>query len=402
MTRFAAAALLVVLALVGAPARAGATVVDEAAESLRSNFVYVDPSAERAINPDEAEDVRAAIGSARTPIYVAVLPDSARDAAGGDASAVADQLANAVDRSGTYAVVVGNSFRAGSDVLPDAAALADEAFDAGDSTIGVLTEFIRLVGEQVASGGGEGSGGAGSNDGGGTNWVLWGLLIVAVVVGAILLWRLRQRRKAAAAERARQEAADRQLLAAELSVLADDVVRLEPDVQLQPSAQGDFDAAVNRYRAAQAALDAADEPVDLVRVERVVVEARYSMDRAKAIMEGRQPPEPPTVLRQVGPHGEPAVTLDQGRQPTYVGYPGAFQDGWFGGTGSALFGGLLLGSMLGWGFGGWGYGATTVGGESGGDGGGGGDWGGGDWGGGGDFGGGDFGGGDFGGGDFGG
>ena len=210
--------------------------------------------------------------------------------------------------------------------------------------------------------------------------MLWGLLIAAVVVAAVLLWRMSQRRKAAAAERARQEAADRQLLAAELSVLADDVVRLEPDIQLHPAAQGDFDAAVNRYRAAQAALDAADEPVDLVRVERVVVEARYSMDRVKAIMDGRQPPEPPTVLRQVGPHGEPAVTLDQQRQPTYVGYPGAFQGGWFGGTGAGLFGGLLLGSMLGWGFGGWGYGGTAGGHEGGVDGGGG-DWGSGDFGG---------------------
>ena len=153
---------------------------------------------------------------------------------------------------------------------------------------------------------------------------------------------------------------------------------------------------MNRYRAAQAALEYADQPVDLVRVARVVAEARYLMDRARALVEGREPPPPPAELQRTGPHGEPAVTLDDRRQPAYVGYPGGFQGGWYGGNG--LFTGLLLGSLLGGGFGGWGYGGTTIINEGGG-GDGGGDWGGGDFGGG-DFGGGDFGGGDFGGGDF--
>ena len=164
------------------------------------------------------------------------------------------------------------------------------------------------------------------------------------------------------------------MLKAELAVLADDVLRLEPEVQLHPEAQSDFDAAFNRYRAAQAALDYADEPVDLVRLARVVAEARYAMDRVRAMLDGREPPPPPAELGRVGLHGEPAVTLDEHRQPAYVGYPGGFQSGWFGGVGGGLFSGLLLGSMLGGGFGGWGHGGTTIINE-GGDGGGGGDFG---------------------------
>ena len=121
-----------------------------------------------------------------------------------------------------------------------------------------------------------------------------------------------------------------------------------------------------------------------------MAEARYSMDRARAIIDGREPPAPPEELRQPGRHGEPAVTIDEQRQPAYVGYPGGYSGGWFGGMGGGgLFSGLLLGSLLG-GFGGWGHGGTTIINEAGEDGGGG------------DFGGGDFGGGDFGGGDFGG
>ena len=382
-----------------APALAVAGPSDEVADALRADPVYVDPTAERALSESEAAEVREAIRDAGTPMYIAVLPAAAADSAGGDAGELASQVAESLGREGTIAVVVGDRFRAGSSELAagQAGELANEALESGgDDTAAVLTEFVSLVGEEASGGG---SSGSSDDDSGGTNWLLPALLVGGAGVGGALLWRSSQKRKAAAAERARAEAADRELLRAELSVLADDVVRLEPEVQLHPDAQSDFDAAVNRYRAAQAALDAADEPIDLVRVRRVVDEARYSMDRARALIDGREPPLPPEQLRRLGEHGEPAVTIGEDRQPAYVGYPGGYRDGWYGGMGGGgMFSGLLLGSLLAGGFGGWGYGGTTIINEGGGDGGG--DWGGGDFGGG-DFGGGDFGGGDFGGGDFG-
>ena len=403
------AAVIAIVALVavgGMAAGAPSVVTDDVAQALQSDPVYVDPDAERALSAEEVDEVRAAIRSANTPIYIAVLPAAAADAAGGDPAEVASQLAAAVGRAGTYAVVVGDRFRAGSSELPagEAAELARQALDAqGDDTSGVLVDFVQRVGDAAAgeSGGGSGSGdGGGGGGGGGFPW-LGVLLAGGAAVGGYSIWRGSQRRKAEAAERARAEEADRQMLRAEIQVLADDVVRHETEVQLHPEAQADYDAAVNRYRAAEAALDYADEPVDLVRVERVVAEARYSMDRARAIIDGREPPAPPEELQQPGRHGEPAVTIDEQRQPAYVGYPGGYSGGWFGGMGGGgLFSGLLLGSLLG-GFGGWGHGGTTIINEAGGDDGGGGDFGGGDFGGG-DFGGGDFGGGDFGGGDFGG
>ena len=143
-----------------------------------------------------------------------------------------------------------------------------------------------------------------------------------------------------------------QMLRAELSVLADDVIRLEPLVALHEAAREDYEAASHRYRVAQAALDYAKEPVDLMRVQRVVDEATWSMSRARAIVEGRPLPEPPPVLRRPGLRGEPAVGLDEGQQPMYVDSPAAFRSGWFGGAGG-LFGGLLFGSMLGGFGGGW-------------------------------------------------
>lgn len=402
------------LALVVAPASvvATGTTTDlaEVAQALQSDNVYVAEDAERALSPGEQDDLRAAISEAGTPIYIAVLPASANEQAGGSAEGVAGFLASEVGRAGTYAVVVGDSFRAGSTLLPRGLAgqLADEAFQNGGDPAAVLENFVGLIGdaaanEGAAGGGANGDTGGGSSDDGGGAWVLPVVLVGGAGAVGYLLYRRNKRQKAEDEERARAEEADRQLLRAELSVLADDVVRLDSEVQLHPAAQGDYDAAVNRYRAAEAALEYADEPVDLVRVERVIAEARYAMDRAKAIVDGREPPPPPAELTRPGRHGEPALTLDEDRQPAYVGYPGGFGGGWFGGVGGGLFSGLLLGSMLGGGFGGWGYGGTTVINEGGGDYGG--DFGGGDFGGfgGGDFGGfggGDFGGGDFGGGDF--
>ena len=142
-----------------------------------------------------------------------------------------------------------------------------------------------------------------------------------------------------------------QLLRAELSVLADDVLRLEPHVVLNEAARDDFDAATHRYRVAQAALEYTDAPVDLVRVQRVVDEASYAMSRVRAILEDRQPPEPPTTLRSPGLRGEPAIALDDGERPVYEGSPETFRSGWFGG-GGGLISSLLLGSVVG-GFGGW-------------------------------------------------
>ena len=52
-------------------------------------------------------------------------------------------------------------------------------------------------------------------------------------------------------------------------------------------------SGVSRYRAAKAALDAAGDRVDLVRLERVVDEGSYAMARARARVEGRPPPPPP-------------------------------------------------------------------------------------------------------------
>jgi hypothetical protein len=146
---------------------------------------------------------------------------------------------------------------------------------------------------------------------------------------------------------------DPHMIRAELSVLADDVLRLESDVALNEAARNDYESAVHRYRVAHAAMEQSttDSQVDLTRVQRVVDEARWSMARAKSIVQGHPPPAPPAELRRPGSSGEPAVRVAEDDRPEYVGAPMSFRSGWFGG-GGGLLGGLMLGSMLG-GFGGW-------------------------------------------------
>ena len=397
--------LLALLLLVPAsPAAAQVTSLDAAAQALRNNPVYVDSSAERRGDVD-ADRLRSRIRSGGSPIFVAVLPAAAANEFSGDVSKLAEALADRVGLQGTYAVVAGSTFRAGSTFLPrgQAATLATASFQAkaSDGVGPVLETFVDRVNQAAAGRTGGGGTVTGGNQrestGSGSGGTL--LLLLLLAGGGFFIWS-RSRSKARRAEEARQYAADRQLLQAELSVLGQDVMDLEPDVTLHPDARPDYDAGVTRYQSAKAALEYADDRIDLVRVERVIDEGRYAMARARAVIDGRQPPPPPETLAHPGRHGEPPIELDDQRQPVYAGYDGGWYGGggWFGG-GSGILTGLMIGSMLGGGWGGgWGggyYGGHDGGGgDSGGDSGG--DWGGGDWGGG--FGGGDFGGGDFGGG----
>lgn len=378
------AALLSLVAALSFAVPAQTATLDDVGSALRSDPVYVDPQAERGISDAEADQLRAAIRDAGTPVFVAVLPE----AAAASPEAALDDLLSATQLAGTYAVVVGEQFRANSTEIDGAGSLASGAFqqhrDAGTAAVlqAFVTDVAGAAGGAAAGGGATGPGaGTADRDGGGS---LLPLAVFGAGGFALYAWSRGRRRSDRQTAQAEFDA-DVQLLRAELSVVADDVMRLEPLVVTNPDARSDYDAATARFRAASAAIDYADEPVDLVRVDRVVREAEYAMSRARAIVEGREPPAPPADLRRPGRHQEPALDVDGNGRPVYVGAGPFYGGAWF--SGGGLFSGLLLGSMLGgfgsfgWGQGGWGGGAS------------GGDWGGG-------FGGGDWGGGGIGGGDW--
>ncbi|HEV8153499.1 MAG TPA: hypothetical protein VGP78_11210, partial [Solirubrobacteraceae bacterium] len=181
----AAVLAVAVLALGAAPAWAGPE-VDQAARALRGDPVYVDPQADPRLSAGEERGLQQHIASADAgSVYVAVLPESAREeAAGNDPDGLPALLHDALGEPGTYAVVSGKHLSAGSTQLPEgtSARLAREAIDEhrDEGLDAILTGFVDGVAAERRglAGGGAGRGGDGGGDGGGGNGglVLLGLL----------------------------------------------------------------------------------------------------------------------------------------------------------------------------------------------------------------------------------
>jgi hypothetical protein len=416
------AVLLILILLLVAPATAWAQdPIDAAVQGLRSDPVYVDPEAERAISGSAAARIRDRIRERDAgPMYVAIVPGSAMQAGGGSAEGVAREIQRRLGRDGTYAVVAGGSFSAGSTVVRGTGEQATAAIEAnGGDVTATLLDFVDRVGELRA--GNEPAGtGSGGGDGGGIGAALL-LPLLALGAGA-LIFTSHRRRKAREAELAELKENVRD----DLVALGDDIRALDLDVEMpgaDPAAKADYARAVEAYDRADGIWERARVPEDFEPVAAALEEGRYAMASAKARMEGREPPvrTPPCFFdprhgpssREVewAPYGgaprlvpaceADAQRVERGEDPeareVLVGgqrtpYWNAgpmyapFAGGYFG---AGLLPGLMVGTLLGgaWG-GGWGDAWGS------GDAGGGGDWGGGD------FGGGDFGGGDFGGGDF--
>jgi hypothetical protein len=429
-----AAVAAAALALSGA-ARAGER-IDAAVSALQTNPVYVDPSAELAIGEADQDQLRREIDTAGAgPVYIAILPLAAEKETGGDPDGVLQALHDGLGRTGTYAVVVGRHFRAGSEgVLPqgEAGRLATEALSAhrGDGVTATLADFVQRVAAARQSG--APSSGGGDDEPGTGGAVLIGLLAVGAVV--FLVVRSLRRRRQTQAELAEVKAAAHD----DLIALADDVQKLEQPVESDPSAKKEYEAALDDYGKASAAYDQATKAKELDTVASALEEGRYHMASAEALLAGKEPPErrPPCFfdprhgpstrdVEWTPPGGSPrkvpaceadAQAVERGIEPAsrevvaggrsvpYWSAPPYFGP-WAGGYfmpfgGMGFLSGLFVGELLGGAYGGWGYGSWGGSGSPGGfgswdEGGGGGST---DFGGGMDFGGGDLGGG--GGGDF--
>jgi hypothetical protein len=431
------------LALAAAPAWAGPE-VDQAASALREDPVYVDRDADPRLSRAEEGRLEEHIASSGAgPLFVAVLPEGAREEApGNDPDRLPGLLARALRENGTYAVVTGTRLSAGSTLFRPGTStrLVEEAIreHRGQGLDGILTGFVDSVGAErrgLATGGGEGDSSGGDGGDGAGGLVILGLLAAGGGAFAISLARRRRRK---AAERAEHVAELRAAARDDLVALGDDVRAIDLDVEMpdaDPRAREALAVALERYEQAEGALDRAQRPEDFEPITKALEEGRWSMEVAKAHIAGRPPPErrPPCFfdprhgpstrdVEWAPPGGQPrpvpvceadAVRIESGEDPRarevmvggrptpYYDAPGYFAPwagGYFGGFAPAFGGflpGLLFGSLLG----GWGgdWGGGGEGGGDGGDFGGGEDFGGDFGGGGGDFGG-DFGGGDFGGG----
>jgi hypothetical protein len=432
---------VLLLAVVGtalalAPAAQAGPRIDEAIEALRTDPIYVDSAAQLAIDAgDEARLRRKLDRAGAGPVYIAILRQAAEDETGGDPDGVVQAIHDGLGRPGTYAVIVGRHFRAGSEgVLEQGVAgrLATEALDAhrSEGVTSTLLDFIDRVAAARRSGGGDrGRGGGDDEPSAGGN-----ALIVVLLLGgvAFVLFRAYRKRRRTQAELAEVKAAAHE----DLIALADDVQKLEEPVEANQGAKNEYAEALDSYDKATRSFDRARQPRELEAVTSALEEGRYHMAAAEAIVAGRNPPErrapcffdprhgpstrdvewapPGGTPREVPACEADAQAVERGAEPAsrevmaggrmvpYWNAPPYFGP-WAGGYfmpfgGAGFLSGLFVGELLGGAYGGLGYGSWGGSGDSGGFGG----WdsGGGssDFGGGMDFGGGDFGGG--GGGDF--
>jgi hypothetical protein len=397
---------VLVAALAFVPAAQAAGVLENAAQQLVNDPVYVAPDAQEHV---DAARVRQEIQTAGAgPVYVAVLPESAANEAGGDPNQALHTLIDDVHRDGTYALIVGNHFRAASDTVKNAGDLATQAIDAhgSEGATATLVDFVDRVADRRAHPDTRPSGGG---------WILPALLIAGLAFFLVRRSRHRTRQNTADMEDVKRVAHE------DLIALADDVQRLETRVQGNAPAQAAYDRAIQSYGNASQAFDRARTPKEMSTVAQALEDGRYQMAAAEAAVEGRPAPArrdpcffdprhgPSTRdVLWAPPNGSPrkvpaceadAQRVERGLEPqtreiSYGGQmmPYYYAPPMFGGYFGGFLPGLLLGEMLGGPFGwGGGWGGPFIGG-------------GGGWGDGGSFGGGDFGGGfgDFGGGDFGG
>jgi hypothetical protein len=399
--------------------------IDAAVAALQRNPVYVDPAAELAIGAGDQARVRGAIdGSGAGPLYVAILPVAAENETGGNPDGVLQALHDGLTRDGTYAVVVGKHFRAGSQgVLQPGVAgqLATQALAAhrSEGVTATLIDFVHRVAAARQNGGTAPDNGTGTGGG-----ILIGLLVLAgVLFLGVHAVRARRRRQTELAE-VKAAAHD------DLIALADDVQKLEQPVEANPKAKRAYEEALDDYAQASSAYDRANQSAQLEAVAGSVEEGRWHMACAEALLAGKPPPErrPPCffdprhgpsvrdvdwapaggAVRQVPACEACALAVERGEEPAprevvaggrrmpywnAPSYFGPWAGGYFapfGGTG--FLSGLFVGELLGGAYGGWGYGSWAGSGTAGGFG----NWT--DFGGGMSFGGGDFGSG--GGGDF--
>jgi hypothetical protein len=427
--------LLVLAAVLPGVARAGSQ-LDATVQALRSAPIYSAPNAELGLSSaDQGRVERAIARDEPGPIYIAVLPDSARAEAGGDTTELVREIGTSLRRPGTYVVLAGGQLRAASTLLArgEAGRSAGKALEAhrGEGATAVLTDLVHRVAQARKSDSGGGSAGPGAGSGGSSVLALLGLLAVGGGAFAFARSRRRRRELAAQMEELRRVARD------DLVSLGDEVRAVDRDVEMPgavPGVREDLGKALACYEVAERRFSSARTPDDFGPVTSACEEGRYWMAAVRAELVGEPPPErrapcffdprhgPSTRDVEWSPNGgaarpvpaceADAQRIEAGRDPhareivlngrsmpywNAPGYFGPWAGGYFGGFGfggvSGFLPGLLFGSMLGGGLGGGMLGAPLgwgVGGDYGGSGTG-------DFGDAGDFGGG-FGGGDFGGG----
>ena len=277
-----AAVALTVCATVGiitAPAAFADTTVSDAAAALRQGeSVFVAPDANPTITSAEADALRARISKIDHPYFVAILPATAM--VNGDPTSTLRQLRQEVGLTGTYAVVVGPSFRAG-DTSVAVSDLATEAFrkHANDGVYAVLDAFVATSGKRI-------TGQTGDTTSAWPGLLLFGGLGVAAV-GGLFFVRGRKRKETQAQLQAVRTVVDEDVTQYGEEVMALDV----NDPRLTDEGRTHAQNALDMYDQAKNSADAMTAPDQAARVTTILEDGRYSLACVSAQLSGQKMPE---------------------------------------------------------------------------------------------------------------
>ncbi|MEE1789922.1 hypothetical protein PUR28_03875 [Streptomyces sp. BE308] len=377
----------VALALAPAASAAPAATLDDAAQALRKDPVYVDPGARDQLSAAQEEALEKKITDADKPVFVAVLPATSAFPEEG----LLQTLRADTGITGVYAVRLGNGFNAGADpqVMPNravqnlTAAVKTPATDTG--TAAQLNTFVDRAVEQ-ARGSAPASWSGGSSDSGGspsTGLIALGAIAVVGGAGAYAVVRRNRRRK----EEEERAALDklRVVVDEDITAYGETLERLDfhpAEKGADDTMRADYERALDSYESAKTKMEHAQHPSDVRPVTQSLEDGRYSLAVLEARRTGkpvpaRRPPcffDPrhgPSVAdvlwtpsggaaREVPVCGADEVRLREGedpmsrtvdvgdgrRRPYWEAGPayGPWAGGYFGG---GLLPGLLVGTMLG-------------------------------------------------------
>ncbi|MEV6073506.1 hypothetical protein AB0L80_00105 [Streptomyces sp. NPDC052069] len=377
----------VVLALAPAASAAPAATLDDAAQALRKDPVYVDPGARDQLSAAQEKALEKKITDADKPVFVAVLPATSAFPEEG----LLQTLRADTGITGVYAVRLGNGFNAGADpqVMPNravqnlTAAVKTPATDTG--TAAQLNTFVDRAVEQ-ARGSAPASWSGGSSDSGGspaTGLIALGAIAVVGGAGAYAVVRRNRRRK----EEEERAALDklRVVVDEDITAYGETLERLDfhpAEKGADDTMRADYERALDSYESAKTKMEHAQHPSDVRPVTQSLEDGRYSLAVLEARRTGkpvpaRRPPcffDPrhgPSVAdvlwtpsggaaREVPVCGADEVRLREGedpmsrtvdvgdgrRRPYWEAGPayGPWAGGYFGG---GLLPGLLVGTMLG-------------------------------------------------------
>lgn len=280
-----------------------ADAIDTAATALRGGqAVYSDPAAEMALSSSELDSLNQQAIDTNLPLFIAVLPDSAKG--GGTAEDVRDRLQEAVGMNGIYGVVVGKQFRAGStDPNKPAGDLATQAFreEKANGLAAVLSRFIALNDERFN---GNPAGPASSDAGGGSSVVglLMGLLCLLVFIGLPTFFIVRGVRSSR-----RRLAEVRAAIDEDITAFGERVAGLDTsDPNLPEESRQEVQQALESYDRAKAAALRMKSPQDASSVTSALDDGRYALACVDARKNGKPVPQrrPPCF---VDPRHGPSV-----------------------------------------------------------------------------------------------